>query len=118
MTVQQEIRAAAPADASLPIEQVAQLAAALRLVEEIAGREAPAPLPDASAFRAAYDRAAGIARRRFAAQADDAAGFASATIRLLLEREHRPPAMAALLADELRRALADMRDTLGIAETR
>jgi len=103
-----------------PGRQVAQLRHVLALVEQIAGRECGeeargAALDEAARVSAAYDHSLSIDRRRFDTLAAETARWAAAGVEALLaleEREIRPQAPAARLADELSRTLKRLADTV------
>ncbi|TFI56915.1 hypothetical protein E2493_17770 [Sphingomonas parva] len=97
--------------------EIAQLRQVLVLVEEIAGRT-PARLDDgaldeAARVSAAYGVALPIVQKRFDALAAETATWAAAGVEALMKisADGRPTGPAAgRLADELRKALARLRD--------
>lgn len=96
-----------------PGRAAAQLRDVLGLVEEIAGRAAPAAddgaLDRAARIGAAYAAAPPIAQRRFDALAGETAAWAAAGVEALLvlqDRQRPARAAAERLAEELARALA------------
>jgi hypothetical protein len=96
-----------------PGRQIAQLREALRLVERIAGRPAPAGhedrLDEAARISDAYDRALPIARRRFEALAAEASVWTAAGVEALLAAgDPAPRAAAARLAGALERTLNEL----------
>ncbi|HEY9553699.1 hypothetical protein [Allosphingosinicella sp.] len=92
--------------------QIAQLRQVRHLVGQIAGRSAVAgdsALDENARVAVAYDDAMPIVRRRFDALAAETAAWAAAGVAALIAagRDGEPPkAAAAMLADELDRALA------------
>ena len=108
---------------NVPVEtgrQVAQLRQALSLVEQIAGRspgggEEDAALDEGARFGSAYAGATPIAQRRFDALAGEASAWAAAGVEALLaagRNGRQPRAAARRLANELVKALRDLRATL------
>lgn len=105
----------APIDAGT---QMAQLRHVLRLVEDLAGRSASAGSADAAldenaTISTAYWDALPIVRRRFDALALETACWSTAAVEALLAAgDARSPAAAGRLADELERALQELRRLL------
>ena len=95
-----------------PGRQVAQLREALRLVERIAGEQAPNDhgLDEAARISSAYDVALPVVQRRFEALAQETAIWAAAGVEALLAAgEADPPRAAATrLARRLDSALGEM----------
>ncbi|HYN45199.1 MAG TPA: hypothetical protein VES64_00745 [Allosphingosinicella sp.] len=95
-----------------PGRQLAQLREALRLVERIAGEEAPRDhgLDEAARISGAYDAALPVVQRRFEALAQETAIWAAAGVEALLAAgEADPPRAAACrLARRLDAALSEM----------
>ena len=97
--------------------QLARLSEVLSLVEELAGRS-PSPRPDAALDEAArasaaYEAAFPIVQRRFEMLAAETSAWAAAGVEALLvlrERGRPIEPAAARLADELRNALARLRE--------
>ena len=96
--------------------EVAQLRRVLALVEQIAGLGhsggADAELDEAARVSAAYENAMPIVQRRFDELASQTARWAAAGVSALVavrERDRPAAAAAARLADELRKALAQLR---------
>jgi hypothetical protein len=99
-----------PVDAG---RQVAQLRHVLRLVEELAGRAAPAGAGDAALdesarISSAYSDAQPIVQRRFDALAAETAAWSAAAVEALLGAGPKTPAAARRLAEELAKALQDL----------
>ena len=115
MTAQQRLTPNPSTDPESPVERVAQLRAALEIVERLAGDGAAAELPlvsDADVERA-WREAPGVARRRFHAIAAETVSFSTVGIRALIGREAGSGAAAEVLADEMRRSLTRMAQALG-----
>ena len=100
--------------------EIAQLRHVLALVEELAGRRsgfAPDPeFDEAARVRSAYEAAQPIVQRRFDTLAAHTARWAAAGVAALVtlrERERPVGPAAARLADELRKALAQLREMVG-----
>lgn len=96
--------------------EIAQLRRVLALVEEIAGRShsfaGDGELDEAARVSAAYDAAMPIVQRRFDELASRTARWAAAGVSALVavrERDRPAGPAAARLADELRKALAQLR---------
>jgi hypothetical protein len=102
-----------------PGRQVAQLREALRLVEQISGRRgeqgSDEALDEAAQVSDSYDRALPIAQRRFDALAGETAVWATAGVEALLAAGAAAPprAAAARLAEQLDRALSDLKASIG-----
>ena len=120
----------APAYADGPEAEAARallrLRGVLALVERMAGIDAPLVLQDpigeemlheGAAFALAYAHAPSVARRRFDALAGEAAGFAAAGLRALIQHKQlsgRECAPAALqLARDMRQSLDAMARVIG-----
>jgi len=109
MTHQGRIERANVDAPATPAEQLIELRAVLAVVERLAGELETRVRPaDSASIARRHQAAPGVARRRFAAIARDAAGYAAAGIEALLARAAPNPAAARRLALTLRRSLADM----------
>ena len=106
--------------------QVAQLRHVLRLLDELAGNQSPAPTGDAALdegarIGAAYYEAQPIVQRRFDTLAVETATWSTVAVEALLAAgERRSPAATARLASELDEALnqlAAMVDPTGVRAT-
>lgn len=106
---------------TIPIDagrQVAQLRHVLRLIEELAGRPTAsgaddAALDESARFSSAYENALPVVQRRFDALAGETATWSAAAVEALLAAGGgRTTAAARRLADELARALSDLRKLL------
>ncbi len=97
------------------VAQVTQLSTILRLVEQMAGCDGAEPaISGEQALIHAYERAPGVARRRFELLASRAARFATAGVEALLGRKQVPKVAATQLVRELRLSLAAMGCAVGI----
>ena len=98
--------------------QVARLRNVLVLVEQIAGRipwpGGDAALDEGARLSSAYEGAMPVCQKRFDALAMETASWAAAGVEALLASEegHPPEAAAAVLADELSRAINELPKTL------
>lgn len=97
--------------------QVAQLREVLRLVEALAGRNADgrsldATLEEAAIVSSAYGHALPIAQRRFDALTAETIAWAAAGVEALTLAGGGSPAAASRLADELGRAISELKGLL------
>ena len=95
--------------------RIAQLHELRQLVGRIAGESGPTDedrLGAAAAIAAAQDKASGIARRHFEAQASETAAWATAGVEALVAIEPNAKAAAARLAQRIDAALREMRASL------
>ena len=99
--------------------QLAQLRNVLLLVEQIAGRipwpgGGDAALDEGARLSSAYERAMPVSQKRFDALAMETANWAAAGVEALLAAQDgpSPEAAAAVLADELSRAISELPKTL------
>ena len=109
---------AEPSRAPAPSEDIVQLRAILRVVDELAGTGAqPGAEPDLALLDARHAAACGIARAGYSRLAARTARFSAAGVSALIGvsagHQAARQAAAGYLADEMRHAIGDMTRVLG-----